>query len=107
MGLGDNDNRPSPDDGVYEALVLSELERIPLKIDVQTAITRLRAHGFGAECDVLLGRGDAAWSMLRGIRDMLRRMDPAWCNLHSAELLSDEEFDDALGTLEDLLEDDL
>jgi hypothetical protein len=56
---------------------------------------------------VLLGRGDAAWVMLRALRDALRRMDPAWCELHQQSQLSDEEFDDVLGTLEDLLEGNL
>jgi hypothetical protein len=69
------------------------------------AVARLRAHGFGAECDALLGRSDAAWSMLRALLAALRRMDPAWCDLHGEAQLDDEEFDDLLGTLEDMLED--
>ena len=100
---GDNDNRA--EDGVYEAMV--ELDAMPAPMDTARAVTRLRAHGFSAECDVLLGRGDAAWVMLRALRDALRRMDPAWCELHQQSQLSDEEFDDVLGTLEDLLEGDL
>ena len=97
---GDNDNRA--EDGVYEAMV--ELDAMPAPMDTARAVTRLRAHGFSAEADVLLGRGDAAWAMLRALRDALRRMDPAWCDLHQQSQLSDEEFDDVLGTLEDLLE---
>ena len=103
MALGDNDNRPSPDDGVYEAL--EALDWIGPTVDVQGALTRLRAHGFGTEANVLLGRGDAAWAMLRTLRDALRRMDPAWCDLHGEAQFDDEEFDDLLGTLEDMLED--
>lgn len=86
-----------------EEMMLSE----PAQIDIERAISRLRAAGFSVEADVLLGRGDAAWVMLRALRDALRRMDPAWCKLHQQSQLSDEEFDDALGTLEDLLEGDL
>ena len=101
---GDNDN-VAPADGVYEAL--AELDVVPAPLDVERAVTRLRAHGFGAEADVLLGRSDAAWAMLRALLDALRRMDPAWCDLHGEVQLSDEEFDDALSTLEDLLEGEL
>ena len=97
---GDNDNRA--EDGVYEAMV--ELDAMPAPMDVTRAVTRLRAHGFSVEADVLIGRGDAAWAMLHELRDALRRMDPAWCELHQQSQLSDEEFDDVLGTLEDLLE---
>lgn len=93
----------SPDDGVYEAM--AELDAMPLTVDVTQAVTHLRAHGFGTEVDVLLGRGDAAWAMLRGLRDALRRMDPAWCKLHHQEQISDEDLDLAIATLEDLLED--
>ena len=100
---GDNDNIPSPDDGVYEAM--AELDAMPAPMDVTRAVTRLRAHGFGTEANVLLGRGDAAWAMLRTLRDALRRMDPAWCDLHGEAQLDDEEFDDLLGMLEDMLED--
>ena len=99
---GDNDNRPSPDDGVYEAL--EAMDKAPPAMTLERAVTRLRAHGFGAEVDVLLGRGDLAWAMLRTLRDALRRTDPAWCKLYQQPQLSDEELDDALGTLEDLLE---
>ncbi len=98
---GDNDNTG---DGVYEAL--EAMDTLPPAVDVARAVTRLRAHGFGAECNVLLGRADAAWAMLRTLRDALRRMDPAWCDLHNKEAqLDDEEFDELLGTLEDLLGD--
>ena len=96
---GDNDNRA--DDGVYAALEAMDAQ--PPVLDVARAATRLRAHGFGAEVDVLLSVGDRRH--LRRLRDGLRRMDPAWCALHKQEQLSDEEFDDLLGTLEDLLED--
>jgi len=43
--------------------------------------------------------------MLRALLAALRRMDPAWCDLHGEAQLDDEEFDDLLGTLEDMLED--
>jgi hypothetical protein len=102
-----SDPKLPQEDGLFEAMVLSELEHMPIQIDIERAITRLRANGFSAEADVLLGRGDAAWVMLRALRDALRRMDPAWCELHQQSQLSDEEFDDVLGTLEDLLEGDL
>ena len=102
-----SDQKLPQEDGLFEAMALSELEQMPIQIDIERAITRLRAAGFSAETDVLLGRGDSAWAMLRGLRDALRRMDPAWCKLHHQEQLSDEEFDDLLGTLEDLLEGDL
>jgi len=100
---GDNDNRPSPDDGVYEAM--AELDSIPAPIDVWRAVTRLRAHGFSVEANVLLGRGDAAWAMLRTLRDALRRTDPAWCKLHRQEQIADEDFEQVVSTLEDMLED--
>jgi hypothetical protein len=96
---GDNQNTG---DGVYEAM--AELDAMPAPMDVTRAVSRLRAHGFGAECDALLGRSDAAWSMLRALLAALRRMDPAWCDLHGEAQLSDEEFDEAMSTLEDLLE---
>lgn len=92
------------EDGLFEAMVLSELQQMPVQIDIERAITRLRAAGFSAEADVLLGRGDAAWVMLRALRDALRRRNPAWCKLWQQPQLSDKELDDALGTLEDLLE---
>ena len=99
---GDNQNTG---DGVYEAM--AELERLDQRppLDAVRAVARLRAHGFGAECDALLGRSDAAWTMLRALLAALRRMDPAWCDLHGETQLDDEEFDDLLGTLEDMLED--
>ena len=93
-----------PEDGLFEAMVLSELEQMPIQIDIERAISRLRAAGFSAETDVLLGRGDAAWAMLRALRDALRRRDPAWCKLHHQEQISDEDLDLAIATLEDLLE---
>lgn len=62
-------------------------------------IERLRA-----ERNAHSGTADAAWSMLSALRDALRRMDPAWCKLRAEEQLDDEEFDQLLGTLEDLLE---
>ena len=95
-----SDPKLPQEDGLFEAMVLSELEHMPIQIDIERAITRLRAAGFSAEAD-------AAWVMLRALRDALRRMDPAWCELHQQSQLSDEEFDDVLGTLEDLLEGDL
>lgn len=103
MGLGDNDNRPSPDDGVYEAM--AELDAMPAPMDVTRAVTRLRAHGFSVEANVLLGRGDAAWTMLRTLRDALRRTDPAWCKLHRVDQIADEDFEQVVSTLEDMLED--
>lgn len=98
---GDNDNIAPFDDGVF-----AEMERLDQRpaLDALAAITRLRAHGFGAEADALLGRSDAAWAMLRALLDALRRMDPAWCELNGETQLSDEEFDEAMSTLEDLLE---
>ena len=90
------------EDEVFEAM--AELDAIAPPIDLTLAVTRLRAHGFGVEADVLLGRGDAAWTMLRGLRDAMRRTDPAWCNLHQQEQISDEDLDLAIATLEDLLE---
>jgi hypothetical protein len=42
--------------------------------------------------------------MLRALLAALRRMDPAWCDLNGETQLSDEEFDEAMSTLEDLLE---
>ena len=91
------------DDGLDAAL--AELDEKPQPPDLQLAITRIRAAGLGTECNVLLGRGDAAWAMLRTLRDALRRTDPAWCKLHGEAQLDDEAFDDLLGTLEDMLED--
>jgi len=96
---GDNQNTG---DGVYEAM--AELDAMPAPMDVTRAVSRLRAHGFGAECDALLGRSDAAWSMLRALLAALRRMDPAWCDLHGGGQVWDEEFDEAMSTLEDVLE---
>lgn len=99
---GDNDNRA--EDGVYEAMV--ELDAMPAPMDTARAVTRLRAHGFGVECDVLLGRGDAAWAMLHELRDALRRTGPEWCKLHQQEQISDEDLDLVIGKLEDMLEDE-
>lgn len=84
---------------------LEAIDGMHPSMDVLRAITRLRAHGFDAEVNVLIGRADAAWAMLRTLRDALRRMDPAWCDLHREAQLDDEEFDELLGTLEDMLED--
>jgi|GEM_PF-6332206 hypothetical protein len=36
MTVGDNDNRPSPDDGVYEAM--AELDAMPAPMDVTRAV---------------------------------------------------------------------
>ena len=47
---GDNDNRAG--DGVYEAL--EAMDTAPPAMTLERAVTRLRAHGFGAEVDVLL-----------------------------------------------------
>jgi len=79
-------------------------ENTPHALDAELAVARLRAHGFSAEVAVLVGRSDAAWNMLKALRDALRRMDPAWCDLNGETQLSDEEFDEAMSTLEDLLE---
>lgn len=98
---GDNVNRA--EDGVYEAM--GELDAMPAPMDTARAVTRLRAHGFSAEADVLIGRGDAAWAMLRTLRDALRRTDPTWCKLHRQEQIADEDFENVISTLEDLLED--
>lgn len=97
---GDNDNRA--EDGVYEAMV--ELDAMPAPVDVTRAVTRLRAHGFGAEADALTFSAIAAWTMLKQLRSALRRMDPAWCELNGEKQLDDEGFDEALAALEDLLE---
>jgi hypothetical protein len=43
--------------------------------------------------------------LLRDVRDALRRMDPAWCALHDAEQISDEELDELIGRVEDAVED--
>lgn len=91
------------DDGVFEAL--AELDAEPPAPTVEQAIARIHAKGLGTEATVLLGRGDAAWSMLRSLRDALRRLDPAWCATHGQEQISDEDLDKAIATLEDLLED--
>lgn len=99
---GDNDNRA--DDGVYEAL--EAMDKAPPAMTLERAVTRLRAHGFSVEANVLLGRADAAWAMLRTLRDALRRMDPAWCKLHRVDQIADEDLEDAISTLEDLLEDE-
>lgn len=99
---GDNVNRA--EDGVYEAM--GELDAMPAPMDTARAVTRLRAHGFSAEADVLIGRGDAAWAMLHELRDALRRMDPAWCKLHQQEQISDEDLELVIGKLEDMLEDE-
>ena len=93
------------DDGVFEAM--AELDGMPAPMDVTRAVTRLRAHGFGTEADVLLDHVVASSMLLRALRDALRRMDPAWCELHGEKQLDDEKFDELLGTLEDLLEDGL
>ena len=103
MTIGDNANIAPDDDGVYEAM--AELDAMPAPMDVTRAVTRLRAHGFSVECNVLLGRADAAWTMLRTLRDALRRTDPAWCKLHRQEQILDEDLEAVIGTLEDLLED--
>ena len=44
-------------------------------------------------------------NLLRDVRDALRRMDPAWCALHGKEQLSDEDFEEILGRVEDAVED--
>lgn len=38
-------------------------------------------------------------------RNSLRRMDAGWCSLHDMPQLSDEEFDDLLGRLEEAVGD--
>jgi len=43
--------------------------------------------------------------LLTEVRDALRRMDPAWCTLAGKAQLSDQEFDEILGRLEDAVED--
>ena len=93
------------DDDSLDA-ALAELDEKPQPPDLQLAITRIRAAGLGTECNVLLGRGDAAWAMLRTLRDALRRTDPAWCKLHRVDQIADEDLEDAISTLEDLLEDE-
>lgn len=87
------------DDGLDAAL--AELDEKPQPPDLQLAITRIRAAGLGAECDVLLRA-----EHLRGLLDVLRRLDPAWCALHGQTQISDEELDQAIGELEDLVEDE-
>lgn len=61
---------------------MGDNENTPHALDAELAVMRLRAHGFSAEAAVLVGRSDAAWNMLRALRDALLRMDPAWCDLH-------------------------
>lgn len=90
------------EDEVFAAM--AELDAMPAPIDLTQAVTHLRAHGFGTEADVLLGRGDAAWAMLRELRDALRRTGPEWCKLHQQEQISDEDLELVIGKLEDLLE---
>jgi hypothetical protein len=48
---------------------------------------------------------EAQRKLLTEIRDALRRMDPAWCALHDAEQISDEELDELIGRVEDAVED--
>lgn len=79
-------------------------------VTLQTAADLLREQhaeieALRAERNAHSGTADAAWSTLSALRDALRRMDPAWCELHAHTQLDDEEFDRLLGTLEDLLED--
>ena len=83
---------------------MGDNENTPHALDAELAVARLRAHGFSAEVAVLVGRSDAAWNMLKALLAALRRMDPAWCDLNGEAQLSDEEFDEAMSTLEDLLE---
>lgn len=84
---------------------MGDNENTPHALDAELAVARLRAHGFSVECNVLLGRGDAALAMLRTLRDALRRTDPAWCKLHRQEQILDEDLEAVIGTLEDMLED--
>jgi hypothetical protein len=42
--------------------------------------------------------------LLRDVRDVLRRMDPARCVLHGKEQLADWELDDLLERVEDAVE---
>lgn len=44
-------------------------------------------------------------TLLISVRDALRRLDPAWCSLHNVEQVTDEELDEAIGSLEELLGD--
>ncbi len=44
-------------------------------------------------------------ALLTEIRDALRRTDPAWCALHDAEQISDEELEELIGRVEDAVED--
>lgn len=89
-------------DELFEAL--AEAEQRPLQLDAERAVSRLRAHGLGAEADALLVRSAAWHAMLLRLRDVLRRFDPAWCALNDAESISDEDLDLAIAELEDLLE---
>jgi muramidase (phage lysozyme) len=51
-------------------------------------------------------RGEAVSTItLIEIRDALRRTDPAWCALHGQEQISEEEFDELVGRVEDAVED--
>jgi hypothetical protein len=90
------------EDEVFEAM--AALDVMPAPVDVTRAVTRLRAHGFSVEADVLISRGDSAWAMLYELRDALRRTGPEWCNLHQQEQISDEDLELVIGKLEDLLE---
>ncbi len=84
---------------------MGDNENTPHALDAELAVARLRAHGFSAEVAVLVGRSDAAWNMLKALRDALRRTGPEWCNLHHQEQISDEDLELVIGKLEDLLED--
>lgn len=47
---------------------------------------------------------DEMRTMLLGLRDTLRRLDPAWCALNGRPQVTDEELDEAIGNLEEALE---
>jgi hypothetical protein len=44
-------------------------------------------------------------SLMREIRDALRRTDPAWCAVNGVEQISDEELEELIARVEDAVED--
>jgi len=68
------------------------------RIDFQIELERFAALVAEAE-------REAQRKLLTEILDALRRMDPVWCTLAVKAQLSDEEFDEILGRLEDAVED--
>jgi hypothetical protein len=46
-----------------------------------------------------------AIELLVQVRDGLRRLDPAWCELNDQQQISDEELDCLIGEVEDFMAD--